>query len=137
MSEPRIHLRVHHPQLPPDGIAASLGISAVRAWQAGKPRTTPKGRPLPGDNKETYCAFELNYETTKVPGNIDDVVRGFLEPRSAVFLELAESGGRTELYVTWETSSNVGDIFAWQFLKRLVDLRISLAVEWFPEGDAS
>jgi hypothetical protein len=137
MSEPEFHLRVHHPQLHPDGIAASLGIIAFRAWEVGKPRTTPEGRLLPGNNKETYCVFELNHEATKVAENIEDVVRGFLEPRSAVFLALAESGGRTELYVTWETTSNTGAIFAWEILKRLVALRISLAVEWFPKGDAS
>jgi hypothetical protein len=108
-------------------------MTAERAWSVGEPRSTPKGRVLPGTNKETYCVFSVKVDSTDVSGGLDDVVGG-LEIQRGVLLDLAQTGGRCEVFVSWEASSNVGDLFSYQFLERLIALKLSLAVEWFPQA---
>lgn len=130
--ERRVHLRVNHPRLAPEELAAAIGMTPTRSWRVGEPRTTPKGRLLPGVNRETYCVFEFASENTADVTDPGVIVAAFLEPHKRAFLEVASTGGQTELYVTWEAHSNIGEVFGWEFLSKLVELRIALAVEWFP-----
>ena len=108
-------------------------MTAERAWSVGEPRSTPKGRELPGTNKETYCVFGVKVDPSDVSGGLDDIVGGF-EVQRSVLLDLSQSGGRCVIFVSWEASSNVGDLFSCQILERLIALKLSLAVEWFPQA---
>src|ERR1700729_473564 len=52
----RLSFRLWHPRMPVDEISRRLGSNPDRGWTAGDPRTTPRGRALPGLWKESYWA---------------------------------------------------------------------------------
>jgi hypothetical protein len=106
-------------------------MKADFSWSAGMARKTPKGQPLPGHYKETYCSIDLPVAYARLTRNIDDLVTEVLVPHRNPLRRVAATGGRTELYVTWQTNANVGETFSWQLLQTLVDLRVTLSVESF------
>jgi len=108
-------------------------MKAEFSWQAGMPRKTPTGRALTGHNKETYCSIELPAAYARATSNIDDLVKEVLLPHKNLLRRVAATGGRTELYVTWQTNANVGATFSWQVLQMLVELRVTLSVEIFAQ----
>jgi hypothetical protein len=54
-----ISLQARHPRRSTETISAALGRRPGRAWVAGEARATPKGTPLAGVYKESYCFFKL------------------------------------------------------------------------------
>ncbi|MEO6602946.1 MAG: DUF4279 domain-containing protein [Polyangiaceae bacterium] len=130
-----ISLRVWHPSLSPDEISQSLNMRPTRSWRVGERRTTPKGGMLDGTNKETYCVFDIDLDPAEVSGGLENFFAEVLDPREAAILAIGASAGRVEVFVSWEANVNVGDMFKCELLARLVALRLSLAVEWFPQGD--
>lgn len=106
-------------------------MKADFSWQAGMPRKTPKGQLLTGHHKETYCSIDLPVTYARMTRDIDTVVAEVLVPHRNLLRRVAATGGRAELYVTWQTNANVGETFSWQLLHTLADLRVSLSVESF------
>jgi hypothetical protein len=106
-------------------------MQAEFSWQVGMPRKTPKGQLLTGNYKETYCSIELPVAYARITREIDAVVAEVLVPHRSLLRRVAATGGRAELYVTWQTNANVGETFSWQLLQTLAELRVTLSVESF------
>lgn len=123
----RASLRVWHPTIPAQDIYQKINLKLVRQWSYGEPRTTPKGNPLEGANKETYCCFELTQSTAK---NISDVIRSTNEElsRSATTIkEIANTGGRIEYYIS--LSAGAGFELDHATISDLSALKIGLSIE--------
>lgn len=54
-----VSLRLFHPRIDPRVITDRLGKVPKHSWQAGTPRTTPRGDPLEGIHRESYLVAEL------------------------------------------------------------------------------
>jgi hypothetical protein len=126
-----VALRLWHPSWSPEVLTNGLGMKPDFSWSVGMPRKTPKGQPLTGHYKETYCSIDLPVAYARLARSIDDIVADVLVPHRNLLRRVAATGGRTELYIAWRTNANVGDTFSWQLLQTLVDLRVTLSVESF------
>lgn len=56
-----------------------------------------------------------------------------LEPHKALLVEIEQSGGSVCLIVDLPGDTNIGDVFPWREMARLVAMRIDLGIEVFPE----
>jgi hypothetical protein len=66
----RVSFILRHPSLDLQEVAAAIGLPIARIWTAGQPRRTPKGNPLEGLNRESYCAFKVAPEDKSIPAAI-------------------------------------------------------------------
>ena len=126
-----VSLRVTHPTYAHQEIVASLGMTPEFAHTVGTPRMTPKGRPLDGIYKETYCSFSL---VKKQAGYFADGVRELLpllNAKKEYLHHLRSAGGRAELYVGVFVEGSSGFTFAAEDMSAFVDLRLDVAVEYY------
>lgn len=124
-----ISLRVFHPTAATDSIENKLGMKAKISRSVGDPRVTPKGKPLDGTNKETYCSFTL---IDKQPGDFVDglcQVIPNLIPYEEYFEGIAQEGGRVEFYVGVFTDVSTGFSLNRQVITSLEKLHLQLSVE--------
>lgn len=125
-----ISLRIAHPSVTQEAIASSLGMSPYIAHSVGTARTTPKGRPLDGIYKETYCSFNL---VSKQPGYFIDGIRALLpliDPHKKYFRELRDTGGRVELYVGVFLEESSGFVFSIEDMSAFVDACVDISVDY-------
>ena len=127
-----VAFRVWHPTLHADAIAKEIGLASEIGWSVGTLRRTPKGTLLDGTRSDTYCCFPVAVPSRDVMSAIEAFVTTRLANRKRFLRSLVASGGRSQLYVTWGGSSNVGADWHWTCLQSLAELRVNLAVEWFP-----
>lgn len=126
-----VSLRITHPAYSHQEIIASLGMTPEVAHTVGAPRMTPKGRPLEGAYKETYCSFIL---LEKQAGYFADGVRELfplLNSHKGFLHQLRDAGGRAELYVGVFVEEPSGFIFSVEDMSALVDLRLDVALEHY------
>ena len=85
----------------------------------------------------SYCAFEFDSQDERsLPDNIKRILDE-LEVHGDVIRSLANSGGRLEFFVGWFSDFNSGDIFGWDVLARMGQLKISLALDVYgPDRDS-
>ena len=126
-------LRVSHPNEKLDTITNELGLQPDYKWQAGQPRTTPIGTPLPGVNRDTYWTYcdriaghRMFFETV-----VELLAR--LEAAEEYVWGLLRSGGQVNLIVHLPGRTNIGDSLAPADLLRMGRLGIGLGVEVFPD----
>ena len=131
----KVSLRLRHPTTASAEFTAELGVQPSRSWEAGAPRTTPKGTPLSGVNKETY--WIANYvEGASANADLAAAVGGVLDKlakHQAFFDALSASGGRAEFFIGWFFDGNSGDVFSWKLLGRLAQLKIDLSLDVYPD----
>src|SRR5216683_5593842 len=70
MAKTKVSLRLVHPSLDLRAVASAIGFPVIRIWTAGQPRETPRGNPLEGAQKGSYCAFDISAPE----GTIDEAV---------------------------------------------------------------
>jgi hypothetical protein len=126
-----IALRLTHPTIAPAAISQHVGLVPKYSWAVGEKRQTPKGTPLSGIRKETYCCFDLPVRRRSLSDAVERILTHDLASQKRFFRKFAATGGTIQLYVSWGTGTTDGDVFPWTTLKRMADLRIDLAVEWF------
>lgn len=123
----RASLRVWHPTMPAQDIYQSINLKLVRQWSCGEQRTTPKGNPLEGAHKETYCCFELAQNSSQ---DISDELSSTNEElsRSAkIIKQVVDTGGRIEYYISF--SVGAGFELSHVFISDLSVLKIGLSIE--------
>jgi hypothetical protein len=54
-----VSFRITHPSMSPDTICGLLSMETDVKRKVGEARYNPKGKPLPGVWKETYCGFDV------------------------------------------------------------------------------
>jgi hypothetical protein len=131
----QVRLLIKHPNIGPTQITSSLGLTPSISAIAGSERKTPAGTILPGVHKVNLWGYSFG-----VKGNrlfFSDVTKMIdtLEPHKVLLVDIANSGGSTELIVHLPGAVNIGDIFPWQEMERLSALRIDLGLEVFPKFD--
>lgn len=128
-----VTLMLNHPNEKLDTVTNELGLQPDYKWQAGQPRTTPVGKPLPGVNRDTYWAY-----CERIAGHrkfFETVVEllARLEAAEEFVWGLLRSGGRVNLIVHLPGHTNIGDVIAPADLLRMGRLGIGLGVEVFPD----
>jgi hypothetical protein len=126
----RISLRVCHPHVAPEEITEALGSEPKRFWKAGEPRSTPKGTPLAGFNRETYWVADIAKDRwpTTLNAAIQDSLAKLVIHRS--FLHgIRADGGRIELFIGWFFENQSGDVLSHECLAMAGDLKIDLSFD--------
>lgn len=124
-----VSLRIEHPTLRFESIAQTLALKATFGYSVGEPRKTPKGGLLEGDNKKTYCCFDL---IPKQAGNFTDGLRHLmprLDAHTCYFQKLTEDGGRVELFVGIFTEESTGFMLSVHDMAMLAKSALQLSIE--------
>lgn len=124
---------VRHPDIDPAAISAALGRTPYQAWQAGMPRRTPSGHPMPSVGRESYwiCTTEIRGQRNFFAALVEEADR---LASCADFLHgIAAAGGRVGLVVSLPGGVNIGATLPHAALKRLAELPIDLGIEVFPD----
>lgn len=125
-----ISLRVTHPVMPPDVICSLLAMETEIKRKAGDARHTPKGNPLPGIWKETYCGFDVpRREGDSIPECLRTMLKNLNSQKSGIN-EIRATGGSLEFYILASPKeSTLGEKLPWEILAGLADLGIDLSLE--------
>jgi hypothetical protein len=128
-----VRLLIRHPNIDPDRITETLGLTPHLSAKAGSVRKAPNGVVLPGLHKFSVWSHSFRVEEhrhffTDVEKMIDR-----LEPHKALLTEIADSGGSIELIVDMPGDVNLGSTLGWRYMARLSDLHIDLGIEVFPD----
>lgn len=123
-----ISLQVRHPDADPGYIVSGMELPAHRMWKKGEPRTTPKGAPLEGRYRETYCVFDLGKgHDGNLAAHLQTIVET-LKPKRAFLTQLRAAGGSTAFFVSWEAGKR-GEVFDVQLLSDIAALGIALGID--------
>ncbi|CBL45673.1 Hypothetical protein HDN1F_20900 [gamma proteobacterium HdN1] len=132
-SEFVVSLRIKHPTHTHHSIVQSMGMTPKFSYSVGSPRATPKGRPLEGVYKNSYCSFTL---LEKQGGDFVDGIKKIfvlLESHKEYFRLLTSEGGKTELFVGVFADGTVGFSLGVEEMRALADLSLELSVEVYNE----
>jgi hypothetical protein len=133
----RVSLRIWHPCIDPQIITAALRIPPSRSWKAGEPRTTPKGNPLKGNNKDTYWSAEMcrgDDPPYKLVAEIDRLLDK-LAVHGDFLRQIRAEGGGSEFFVGWFLRSMAGATFSQPVLTKMTELGIDLALDTYYDPD--
>ncbi|CBL45180.1 Hypothetical protein HDN1F_15970 [gamma proteobacterium HdN1] len=131
-----VSLRIKHPTHTHHSIIKSIGMVPKFSYSVGSPRATPKGRPLEGVYKHSYCSFTL---LEKQEGYFVDGIKKmfvFLEPHKEYFRLLTCEGGKAELFVGIFADGTVGFGLGVEEMRVLSGLSLELSVEVYNEDSA-
>lgn len=124
---------IRHPSIDPDEISRTLARAPYQSWQAGQPRRTPTGRPMPSIGRESYWVW-----STTIAGQrnffaalMDEL--GRLSAHGAFLRAIAESGGQIALEISLPGAENIGATLPHDAIRRLATLPVELGVEVFPK----
>jgi hypothetical protein len=124
---------VRHPDIDPQEITAALDRTPYQSWQAGAPRRTPSGHPMPSVGRESYWIW-----TIKVAGQrnffsalMDEAE--LLAARAEFLHGIVAAGGRISLTVSLPGDVNIGATLPHAAIRRLADLPLDLGIEVFPD----
>lgn len=124
-----VSLRVVHPTKSHLSIVQSMGLSAEFSHSVGEPRVTPKGRPLDGHYKSTYCSFVLiEKKAGDFSKNIEPILDS-LRPKKDFLDEVLREGGKAELFVGVFSDGATGFVLRADDIKLLSAFSLDLAVE--------
>lgn len=125
-----VSFRVTHPSMSPDEICALLAIETDVKRKVGDARYNPKGKPLPGNWKETYCGFDIQ---ERADGSIPECLQRMLVKltyRKNEIDEIHRTGGSLGFYVLASPiEKTLGETLPWQLLRDLAELKIDLSLE--------
>lgn len=125
-----VSLQVRHPRRSTDAISATLRRRPGRAWVAGEARATPKGTPLTGVYKESYCFYRLAKGTG--PEALEARLRAAtrtLAKHSAALRGWRRSGGRLSYYVALRGTGAMGFVLTPDLLSEIARAGVELGVE--------
>ena len=115
----------------PEIICAELHLNAKHKWKSGEPRKTPAGDLLKGTYPETYCSFKLSHEPQV---ELIDLIAGMnakLRTHKEFLESVCASGGQLEYFIAMYFNECAGDVFDYQVLGEMADLKINLALDLY------
>jgi Domain of unknown function (DUF4279) len=130
-----VSLRIRHPSIDPAEISAVLRLNPSRCLQAGESRATPIGTSLHGDWRESYWTSGDVAKGAWPDIASADALNRLLDQLSEhhdFFHRIRAEGGRTEFFVGWYFLGNSGDVFHYDLLARMADLKIDLSLDVYP-----
>jgi hypothetical protein len=122
--------------MPVDEISRRLGAMPEHGWTAGDPRTTPRGRALPGLRKESYWAKGVKPPADQEPDEVIADHVAVMRPRQRFFASVVRAGGRVEYYLSCQSSGAVGVVFEPSLLSELGRMHIRLGIDGFASYDS-
>jgi len=130
-----VSLRIEHPSIDPAEITSALKLEPFRCWRAGEPRTTPIGKPLSGNWRESYWTSRDiangEWPGVSLPTALGQVLDRLFAHRG-FFHRIRAEGGRTEFFIGWYLEGNTGDVFGCDLLARMADLKIDFSPDIYP-----
>lgn len=133
-----VSLRIAHPSIDPEEVTSTLSIAPTHACKAGSGRTTLKGSPLPGVNRETFWRYRICRKAKGEAGTLPETLAAMnqaLSSKREFLRTLRESGGRVEYFIGWFTDFNSGEVLDWRVLQQCGDLGIDLALDVYGHRD--
>jgi len=133
-----LSLWIKHPTADLSRVPQSLGLPVSRIWKAGDPRSTPKGTPLEGSWRNSYCCLTLQEERVASLPELLRKVLPKLARHKGVLDELTSDGATLSLFVGWfSEEANSRDLIEWDLLAELANLKIALDLDFYgPENPA-
>jgi hypothetical protein len=126
-----VSLRIEHPKMTAEEICKRVGLRVERSWTVGSQRKTPKGTPLDGVNRSTYCCFKLKHpKEVRLAEYLKDCSEKLFHHKE-FFENIRTTGGRLEYFVGWYSDKNSGEMFDLDLLSMLVQLRIDLSIDFY------
>lgn len=132
----KIALHATHPELNLSDFCNRIGIPPKRIWTVGEQRTTPNGEILQGTNSDSYCSIPIVSEGRGPLSTGIETCVSLCRAHEAALNEIQMSGGSLSLFIGWFLSRNGGDVFEWNLLKKLGDLKITIDLHIYPESPA-
>jgi hypothetical protein len=129
-----ISLRISHPSRTVADLAAELQLTTTRMWEAGAPRATKGGTALVGVYKNNFWTAKI-MEGSSVGRDLASALTDVLEklsPKGDFLINLAATGGKTELFIGWFFDGNSGDVLDHKLLGPLAELCIDLSFDVYP-----
>jgi len=126
----KVSIRVSHPVLRAEEIAARVGLKTRVVQSVGDARATPKGTKLEGTYERSYVLFDLE-EFEGVRG-IEATLKIALATLAHVrpyLSELVETGGRVEFSIGIFCDENVGLEIDAELIKTLASARMGLLLD--------
>ena len=125
----KVSFRLRHPSLDLRDVATVIGLPIARIWAASQPRRTPRGDPLEGLNRESYCAFKVSTDEGTIAAAVA-AIDAALSAAATSQVVLQGQEIRKSLFCTMLDAGEVIDVGT---LRRLVDWDIGLDLQG-PKG---
>lgn len=125
----KISLRFFGKSFDPHELSAQLGIEATYIRKIGERRITPKGTILDGVYDESYCSFDIGRNAKEGLCEVLERAANSLLCHKDLFHRIRGSGGRIEMFIGWFSSGNSGEVLPYDFMAKLGDLGIDLALD--------
>lgn len=129
-----LSLRLRHPSMSPPDMSDALGLQPDRSWRAGEPRSTLKGAPLSGVNRESYWTALLG-KGAWPPDSLVDAISAALDRlsgRRPFFHQIRSDGRSAEFFIGWFFDGQSGDVLPCGLMARAADLAIDLSFDVYP-----
>lgn len=126
-------LLIRHPTIDPKLITTELRLRPFRCCRFGAHHATPIGAPLEGLWKNSSWSWNNHYRGNRAFFNSVDELLDRLEAHRAFLLDLTSSGGTICLILHLPGKYNIGDDLSFPSMKKMVNLKIDLGIEVFPE----
>ncbi|MDD2816775.1 MAG: DUF4279 domain-containing protein [Thiotrichaceae bacterium] len=128
-----MRLLIRHPSIDPKIITTELRLRPFRCCRFGDRRSTPRGNPLKGLWKDSWWTWNNRYRGNRAFFNSVDELLDRLEPHRAFLLDLVSSGGTISLILHIPGKYNIGNVLNFQSMEKMVNLKIVLGIEVFPD----
>jgi hypothetical protein len=127
-----LSFRALHPNMTANDIEQALSLKVRVSNTAGEKRMTPKGKPLDGTNKNSYCSFRLSEgPDTDLEAEINKWNKAFSSKRS-FFTRFVETGGQFEYFIGLFLNGNSGFSLSVEAMRGMEELGIELALDIYP-----
>lgn len=124
-----ISLRIFSESLDPFYISEIIHLKPKWIRKKGEQRKTPKGKILNGFYEFSYCSFELVVDNEFELSEEINRHANSLSVYRDIFEMIRADGGRIEFFIGWFSSGNTGDLFKFDLLDKLSQLKIDLAFD--------
>ncbi len=128
-----IVLLIRHPFIDPELITKKIGLIPFRYQRFGEPRMTPKGKALPGLWKNSSWSWQCDREDKRSFFDSVNLLVTELESHNKFLSDLRLQGGNIYVIVNILGKENIGDVLSWQIMEKMVNLKIDLGIEVFPD----
>jgi hypothetical protein len=127
-----LDLTVGHPSMDPAMISAALGLDAHFSHRAGDPRSTPKGRRLPGVYRHTAWRHCVRWEVGDqyFAKELSEFVTS-LQPHAAFLRQLKDTGGEANVILKFLGDGYFGDVVPVDILQNMAELKLEFGIECF------
>jgi hypothetical protein len=124
-------LGIQHPSITIDEISRELGITPLRAHNAGDPRHTPKRTSLPGNFPDSFWTVKLSTRDGEdLVAFLADFVAMF-SPHAEFFRKIVHSNGRISCFVGVYAPRSCDHEFGWKLLEDLSRLCVDLRIDFY------